>query len=96
MLRITVMEQAPEEVVLKVEGRVCRGNVALLEQEGARWLGQGCRLVLDLSGVQFIDEAGMKLLQRWAGEGLVVRGGSMFVQAMLESYGLGQGDGKRC
>jgi anti-anti-sigma regulatory factor len=88
MLRITVVEQTPEEVVLKVEGRVCRGNVALLEQEGEGYLKEAGRLVLDLGGVQFIDEAGAELLRRWAGEGVKMRGGSMFVQAMLKSYGL--------
>lgn len=88
MLRITVVEQTPEQVVVKVEGWLCRENVALLEQEGARWVGEIDRFVLDLSGVRFIDEAGAALLRRWAGEGVVVRGGSAFVQLMLESDGL--------
>jgi anti-anti-sigma regulatory factor len=90
MLRVSLVEQSPEEVVLKVEGWVCRGNVALLEQEGAGYLGKGEGLVLDLSGVQFIDERGLELLRRWAEEeGVEVRGGSLFVQALLNQYGLG-------
>lgn len=89
MLRITLLEQIPEQVVLKVEGWLCRENVTLLEQEGARWVGEIDRFVLDLDGVQFIDEPGAALLRRWAGEGAVVRGGSAFVQMMLESDGLG-------
>jgi hypothetical protein len=40
--------------------------------------------------VQFIDERGLELLRRWAEEeGVEVRGGSLFVRAMLACYGLG-------
>jgi transcriptional regulator with GAF, ATPase, and Fis domain len=42
----------------------------------------------DLVGVRFIDDTGLQLLQRWAGERLVLRGASLFVQALLEAYGL--------
>lgn len=87
MLRITLVEQTPEQVVLKVEGWLCREHVALLEQEGTRWVGEIDQMVLDLNGVRFIDEAGAALLRRWTGEGVVVRGGSAFVQLMLESDG---------
>ena len=40
--------------------------VALLEQAGESAWGSGSRLVLDLEGVQSIDETGIALLQRWA------------------------------
>lgn len=88
MLRITVVEQSREEVVLKIEGWVSGEEVDLLEQEGARYLQQAERLVLDLRGVRYIDEAGMALLQRWSGERVVLRDGSPFVRTLLEAYGL--------
>jgi len=88
MLRITVVSQTPEEVALKVEGWMCGANVGLLEQEGGRYLEEAGRLVLDLKGVQNIDEEGMALLQRWSGKGLKLCGGSLFVQALLNRYGL--------
>ncbi|OGG46714.1 MAG: hypothetical protein A3F84_20335 [Candidatus Handelsmanbacteria bacterium RIFCSPLOWO2_12_FULL_64_10] len=88
MLRITVMSQTKEEVVLKVEGRVSGADVELLEQEGTRYLRDAGRLTLDLTGVRFIDEAGLALLQRWSGERLTLRGGSPFVCALLAAHGL--------
>jgi anti-anti-sigma regulatory factor len=73
--------------MLQVDGWVSGGDVSILEQEGMRLLGETHRLVLDLKGVQFIDEAGMALFQRW-GERLELRGGSPFIRALLEAYGL--------
>ena len=43
VLRVTMVSQAEEAVVLKVEGWVSEENVALLEQEGARWLREAGR-----------------------------------------------------
>ena len=89
MLRLTIRSQTPEEVVLEVHGWVSSGrNVAILEQEGTRLLEESQCLVLDLKGVQFIDRAGIALLQRWWGERLVLRNGSPFVRMLLETHGL--------
>jgi anti-anti-sigma factor len=90
VLRVTVVSQGKEEIVLKVEGWVSEENVALLEQEGTRWLQEAGRLVLDLAGVQFIDQKGVALLQGWSGKRLVLCGGSAFVRALLAANGLGQ------
>lgn len=88
MLRVTVVSQTKEEIALKVEGWVSEENVVLLEQEGARCLQEAGRLVLDLTGVQFIDQKGVTLLQGWSGKGLVLCGGSTFVRALLAANGL--------
>lgn len=88
MLRITVVAQTKEEVVLKVEGWVSGEYVALLEQEGENWFQKAERLVLDLTGVQIIDGAGLALLKRWYGDQLVLRGGSLFVRSLLAMNGL--------
>ena len=88
MLRLTIRSQTPEEVVLAVDGWVSGKNVEILEQEGTRLLQEAKCLVLDLKGVQFIDEVGIALLQRWSGERLVLRGGSWFVRMLLEKHGL--------
>ena len=88
MLRITVISETGEEVVLRVEGWISGRNVALLDQEGTRWLRKGVPLVLDLNGVRFIDRAGMALLQRCATEGVALRGGSPFVRSLLTRHGL--------
>jgi anti-anti-sigma regulatory factor len=43
---------------------------------------------LDLTGVDFIDEVGLDLLQRWIDRGLQLRGGSAFIRKLLEARGL--------
>ena len=88
MLRLTILSQTPEEVVLALDGRVAETEVKVLEQEGSQHLRQVHRLVLDLEGVKYIDRAGIALLQRWAGERLVLRGASRFIGALLEGHGL--------
>ena len=88
MIRLIVQAQTPEETVLQVDGWVSEENVSILEQEGTRVLGESHRLVLDLKGVQYIDGAGIALLQRWQGDRLVLRGGSLFVRGLLEEHGL--------
>ena len=88
MIRITVVAQTEEEVVLKVAGWVSGTDVAILEVEGDRYLQQVRRLVLDLKGVRFIDDAGIRLLQRWSGERLVLCGASPFLQSLLEAHGV--------
>ena len=88
MVRLTVISQTNEEAVLKVEGWVSGADVALLEEEGARLLREAECLILDLSGVRFIDREGIALLQRWSGERLVLHGASPFVRTRLAEHGL--------
>ena len=88
MIRITATTQTREEVVLKLEGWLAAGDVALLASEGESHFQQTERLVLELTGVEFIDSAGIGLLQAWTAKGLVLRGGSSFVQVLLREHGL--------
>ena len=88
MIRLTIRSQTPQEAVLEVHGWVSGKNVEIVEQEGTRLLQESQRLVLDLSGVKFIDREGIALLQRWSGERLVLRGPSPFVHTLLEKRGL--------
>jgi len=82
------MSQSLRKTVLSVEGWVTGAEVGLLEEEFFRCLqGTEC-LEVDLKGVKSIDRAGLGLLQRWAGKGVVLRGGSVFIRALLEKHGL--------
>lgn len=74
--------------MLKIEGWICGNDVAVLEQEGQHRFRDRARLVLDLDGVKLIDAAGIDLLQRWSRRGLLLRGGSAYVRALLETSGL--------
>ena len=90
-MRLTVVSQTPEEVLVKVEGRIQLSEEAeVLAQEGRRWLAGGCRLVLDLAGLQAIGYAGLEVLQQWAeaDQPVVLRHGSDFIQAVLRFHGL--------
>ena len=88
MIRLTLVTQTPIEAVLKVEGSVSGEDVAILEEEGARLRQQSHRLVLDLDGVQFVDRAGLALLERWSGERLVLRGGPLYLRRWWERHGV--------
>ena len=72
MMRIDLISHTPEQVVLRVSGEVNGPEVAVLEEEGERWLAQTARLVLDLTWVQSINVDGMALLYRWDRQGAPV------------------------
>ena len=88
MIRLTVISQSREEVVLKVEGWVSGADVTVLEEEGTRLFQETQRLVLDLEEVKFIDWNGLALLKRWSRDRLVLRGASLFLHTRLKEYGL--------
>ena len=92
MIRITVATQTPREVVLKVEGYISEHTVDVLRAEGECWLQDKERLVLELSGVRFIDATGMALLRGWRGEKLRLHGASRFIRALLERGGVYRGE----
>jgi anti-anti-sigma regulatory factor len=74
---------------ITVEGWVTGRGASLLAEEGARRLQLAPHLVFDLEGVQFIDQSGIAVLKRWSRERLMLRGGSLFVRALLRQHGLG-------
>lgn len=96
MLRLTLLSQTPMETVRALDGWLMGEDVALLEQEGRPWLQEAGRLVLDLKGVQFIDREGIELLKRWVGEGVVLRDGTPFIQALLAAHGVEQEQHENC
>ena len=71
-----------------MDGRVVGDSVQLLKREGERCLDAASRLVLDLEGVQSIDEAGLALLRTWSGPRLVLHGGPAYLRALLAAEGL--------
>ena len=88
MLRITVEQPCPEQPVLALEGLITSETINLLDREIASRLKHSERLILDLQGVQFIDRLSLTILARWQRQGLVLRGGSLFVQTLLQSTDL--------
>ena len=84
MLRLTILSESPEETILRIDGWLAGASVGLLRQEMARYLGDDRRLVLDLSGVRFVDDTCVELLRQWVAEGVELRNRSAFVRALLE------------
>ena len=88
MLRITRASGVDGEHELRVEGWVAGEYVALLEQAGQEYWRDPGRQVLDLAGLQSIDQAGIALLQRWAEAGVVFRGCSPYIRIVLAQHQL--------
>lgn len=70
---------------LKLEGRVVSDWVAPLEHECVRALGESRKVVLDFSGVTFIDGRGLEMLNRIARANLEIVNASLLVADLLEA-----------
>ncbi|MFA6109898.1 MAG: STAS domain-containing protein [Candidatus Latescibacterota bacterium] len=91
MLRIDLVSASEAEVVLKVGGALAEQGVGVLgEAVQAQWRPNQ-RLVLDLAEVDFVDPAGLALLQTWSDQGLELRGASLYVRFLLQTRGPNQG-----
>ena len=97
-IRIDTIARTPSEALLTVAGRLADGAVPLLDGELSRILADTDRVVLDLKGVQFIDNRGLALLRRFAVKSparprqarlqLSLRDGCPFLRQRLASRGL--------
>jgi anti-anti-sigma factor len=67
-LRVDLESRSPGEAALRVTGELDMVTVPILREELARHRGRGRRVVLDLSGVEFIDSTGLVLLMETARE----------------------------
>jgi anti-anti-sigma regulatory factor len=63
MLRLTRTSQAPDEIILLLEGQIVAQWDRLLEDECQELLRTGCRVLLDLSGVSYLDRRAAQLLR---------------------------------
>jgi anti-anti-sigma regulatory factor len=85
MLRITPLDTNPRQCELRVEGRlVGEASLQILRQEIARVAPLGRPLVLELSGVSFVDQRALGVLADAARRGVELVGGSAWLRALLE------------
>lgn len=84
MLRISQPESKNHTVTLRLEGRVIGPWVDALRTECERALDRGAAVRLHLDQVTFVDRAGVALLQRLRGRGVVLRGCSPFLKEELQ------------
>jgi len=87
MLRIT-REEGSRGATLKLEGRVVAEWAALLESECSDLLRSPGTMSLDLTGVSFVDRAGIETLERLSRAGIEIRCRSGPVASVLEGEGV--------
>jgi len=85
MLRITVLNEA-REAIFKMEGKLAHEWV---EEANKAWtafssIPQQGRVVIDLSGVSFVDEPGRELLAQMHASGTQLVGSSPMISALIE------------
>jgi anti-anti-sigma regulatory factor len=85
MLRITEHKEDERSVRLRLDGTLTDQSFAELETAlSQKLLSNGCRIVLDMSGVSFMQEAAANKLAKLRGESLHVVNCSPFIAALLE------------
>ncbi|NKB66942.1 MAG: hypothetical protein GKR89_07775 [Candidatus Latescibacteria bacterium] len=88
MIRITHRDQASQQTALQIEGALIGSAVSILARTGTPLLRHDRVLVLDLIGLQAIDQAGVALLQTWSKQNLRLQGASPYIQLLLKRHGL--------
>jgi anti-anti-sigma regulatory factor len=86
MLKISVKDQKPQkEILLEIEGRLAGPWVEELERswESERQRAPSEKIVVKLSNVTFIDEAGKELLSRISRAGAKLEGNGCMVRAII-------------
>lgn len=84
MLRITRLPAAESETSLRLEGKLVGPWLEELRQVCQASTDAPAALVLDLSGVQFIDRASAEFLVELHGRGARITNGSPFVVELLK------------
>jgi anti-anti-sigma regulatory factor len=85
MLKLTLVQEDEKAVTLKLEGRIIGQWVNELKKECERCMGRGNRLILDLSGVTFVDVQGIRMLRAVCGDQVKLIGCSLFLSGLLEN-----------
>ena len=84
MLRVSINDSAKDEVILHVEGDVTNPSSGELERVVTTLVSEGKRVVLELSGVRFVDAQGVDLLYRWR-TSVALRDCTPFVNELLKA-----------
>lgn len=87
-LRITRDDGASPRTKLKLEGRLVGEWAALLDRECSALLRSSVSLELDLSGVSFVDRAGIDVLARLSLVGVEIRDCTDAVGSVLQGEGV--------
>ena len=81
-IRLTVVRETGARTVIQVDGRLARDGATQLE-EACRGTRPGA-LALDLGNLLTVDDAGVALLRRLAGDGVKLENASPYVALLLQ------------
>ena len=84
MLKISRNDRDSIHTTLRLEGRVTQAELSELERTRKESQKEGGRLVLDLSGVSFVDREGVTALNCMRRDGIIITGCSPFVGELLK------------
>lgn len=93
MLKITPSAEDDITVTLKLEGRIVGPWVEELRKECEKRQAEGKKIVLDLLGVGFVNEEGIRALNALTSEQVELVGSSLFVSGLLNGGGIDRGEG---
>jgi len=85
MMRITPRQGNNGLAQLRIEGRITQQTVEELSLSCEVCLADHSPLFLDLSGVQFVDEAGIEVFRRLRQRGVILLGCSGFLTELLQT-----------
>lgn len=93
MLRITGIDRQVLPAGVKVEGEIAGAHVSELARVVASALERAPHILLDLSGVTFVDHAGAVLLRTLRDRGVECIDGSSYVSGLVDGVSRGLGTG---
>jgi anti-anti-sigma regulatory factor len=87
-IRITRLDGTDSRATLKLEGRLVAEWAPFVERECAALASSVVHVKLDLSGVRFVDSAGVDALLRLSDAGVEIRNCPDSVASVLEGEGV--------
>lgn len=87
MLKITTAERNGRAVVLKLEGKIIDQWAALLDRECRAALLHHGQVELDCAAVDFMDQSGIDVLQKFPRPQVTLIGTPGFVMELLQTGG---------
>ena len=83
MVRITRKDPVAGTTTMAVEGRIVSEWIEVVETECQGLLSQGQHVLLDFSGVTFVEAEGVRMIRRLLHNGCGVVNGPPFIQQLL-------------
>lgn len=87
MLKITTIQETPQAVELRLDGKITAQWAALLDRVCRTHLDQRKAVRIDCANVDFIDAAGIKVLNNFPRGEVALQDTPRFITHMLRSGG---------